>query len=229
MKKGGYLKLAGAALFAVFALQSCRQGGEAKKEMDTASATTKSSDEYTTVSYFTMNSKGELERPENYRTWVFVGTPVTPNDLNNGKAPFPEMHNVYIDPVSYEHYKETGKFREGTILVKELVSVGSTAAVSGKGYFMGEFIGLEASVKSKEHFPDEPGNWAIFSFTSPSDGILKDTSPKLPVASCVACHDANAEDDFVFTQYYPVLRAAKGAGKNTVPENTAERVAEADL
>lgn len=29
---------------------------------------------------------------------------------------------------------------------------------------MGEFLGLEATVKSKQHFPDEPGNWAYFNF-----------------------------------------------------------------
>ena len=74
--------------------------------------------------------------------WVYVGTPVTPNDMNDGKVAFPEHHNVYIDPKSWEHWKETGTFRDGTILVKELVSVGSKAAVSGQGYFQGEFIGL---------------------------------------------------------------------------------------
>lgn len=29
---------------------------------------------------------GELERPTDYREWVYVGTPVTPNDMNEGKA-----------------------------------------------------------------------------------------------------------------------------------------------
>ena len=43
---------------------------------------------------------GELERPSGYREWVYVGTPVTPNDMNNGKAAFPEHHDVYIDPKS---------------------------------------------------------------------------------------------------------------------------------
>jgi len=57
--------------------------------------------------------------------------------MNNGKAAFPEFHNVYIDPMSYDHYKKTGIWREGTILMKELVSVGGKAAVSGNGYFMG--------------------------------------------------------------------------------------------
>ena len=63
--------------------------------------------------------------------------------------------------------RPTGEFREGTIIMKELVSVGSKTAVSGNGYFQGDFIGLEATIKSKKHFPDEPGNWAYYSFSTP--------------------------------------------------------------
>ncbi|MGI9262915.1 MAG: cytochrome P460 family protein, partial [Woeseiaceae bacterium] len=68
--------------------------------------------------YFTIND-GELERPTGYREWIYVGTPVTPNDMNDGKAAFPEHHNVYIDPESWAHWKETGEFRDSTILMKE--------------------------------------------------------------------------------------------------------------
>ncbi len=161
--------------------------------------------------FFTFTN-GELQRPSGYREWVYVGTPVTPNDLNNGKAAFPEFHNVYIDPASWAHWKETGEFAENTILIKELVSVGATSAVSGNGYFQGEYIGLEATVKSKGYFPDEPGNWAYFSFTSEDHMTLADTAKPFPAAACNACHASAAADDFVFTQYYPVLRAGKAAG-----------------
>ena len=152
------------------------------------------------------NDAGELMRPEGYREWIHVGTPLTPNDMNDGKAAFPEFHNVYIDRKSYDEYKSTGKFREGAILVKELISVGSKKAASGKGYFMGEFIGLEATVKSASHFPDEPGNWAYFSFSEPKGAK---TAKAFAAESCNACHELNAAEDWVFTQYYPVLRAAK--------------------
>ena len=74
------------------------------------------------------NASGELIRPEGWREWPYVGTPVTPNSLNPPEAPFPEFHSVYIDPVSWKHYKETGKFREGTMFAKELVTVGATQA-----------------------------------------------------------------------------------------------------
>ena len=151
---------------------------------------------------------GKLERPQGWREWVYVGTPVTPNELNDVKAPFPEFHNVYIDPESWEHYKKNGEVRDGTILVKELVSIGSKAAVSGAGYFMGDYIGLEATIKSKQHFPSEPGNWAYFSFTNEeSPKVLKDRVEAFPTASCNSCHQGAAAQDWVFTQYYPVLRS----------------------
>ena len=130
--------------------------------------------------------------------------------MNNGKAPFPEFHHVYIDPVSYKHYKDTGKFREGTILVKELVSVGSKSAASGNGYFQGEFVGLEATIKDSKMFSKEPGNWAYFSFSKPDHTLpVNDTAKAFPAAACNACHDASAAEDWVLTQYYPVLRALK--------------------
>ncbi len=171
--------------------------------------------------YFTVN-QGQLERPTGYREWVYVGAPVTPNDMNDGKAPFPEFHNVYIDPESWAHWKNSGEFREGTILIKELVSVGSKSAPSGNGYFMGEFLGLEATIKSKQHFPDEPGNWAYFSFSTPDHKALTDTAKAMPSAACNACHAASAADDFVFTQYYPILGAGKAKPKEAVGGTKSE-------
>lgn len=159
-------------------------------------------------------SDGKLERPTGYREWVYVGTPVTPNDMNNGKAAFPEFHNVYIDPESWAHWKKHGSFRDGTILIKELVGVGSKAAVSGNGYFMGDFVGLEATIKSSKLFKDQPGNWAYFSFSTKDHKTLTSQAAAFPAASCNGCHAVSAADDFVFTQYYPILRAGKGTGKN---------------
>ncbi|MEO2053099.1 MAG: cytochrome P460 family protein [Allomuricauda sp.] len=213
-------------ILAVFALSlfmlSCNESKKKDATSDNLMAVSDNDGEYQEITYFKMNN-GELERPTGYRSWVYVGTPLTPNDMNNGKAAFPEFHNVYIDPTSYNHYKKTGEWREGTILIKELVSVGTKAAVSGNGYFMGDFIGLEATIKSKKYFPNEPGNWAYFSFTNPEGGDLAHTGKPFGTQMCNACHQASAKDDFVFTQHYPVLRAAKNIGENVVPENTAKR------
>lgn len=170
------------------------------------------------VNRATFESNGAVMIPKDWRQWVFIGTPLTPNALNDGKAPFPEFHNVYIEPSAYAHWKRTGKFANGTQIAKELVFVrqkdkddmnkdGSTAEVSGVGYFQGEFTGLELTVKDTNRFAGEPGGWAYFSFGHKFP--YAQTAKAFATDSCNACHAANADDDFVFTQFYPVLRAAK--------------------
>jgi len=155
------------------------------------------------------DAQGQLALPQGYRQWVFIGAPVTPNDMNGGKAAFPEFHHVYIDPASFQEYQKTGKFRDGTVLVKELASVGAKKGASGNGYFPGRLGGLAVSVKSAARFPQEPGNWGYFDFSG-EKGALKPSAPAQPTASCAACHKANAAEDLVFTQHYPVLRATRG-------------------
>lgn len=153
---------------------------------------------------------GKAKKPVGYRKWIYIGTPVTPNDMNNGEASFPEFHNVYIDPESFAHYEKTGEYRDGTVLVKELTSVGAKKASSGNGYFEGEFTGLEISIKDSKRFANDPGSWGYFSFGHKYP--LKESVAKNDVASCNSCHETNAKN-FVFSAHYPVLRAAFGSDK----------------
>ena len=153
---------------------------------------------------------GQLVLPKNWHSWVFVGAPLTPNALNNGKANFPEFHNVYIEPGSYAIYKRTGVFPEGTILFKELqltlppfeFSDGSRIEPSGRGYFGGPFNGADVAVKDTKRYPDT-GGWGYYNFHHYEP---KAPSAKLrPKDECAACHMANAKKDDVWTQFYPLL------------------------
>jgi hypothetical protein len=149
---------------------------------------------------------GKLKQPVGYRQWVFIGTPLTPNDLNDGHSNFPEFHNVYIDPESFAYWQKTGKFRDGMVIVKDLTSVGSKKAPSGNGYFEGDYTGLEAVIKDSKRFKDEPGNVAYFDWGHKPP--LEQEVAKKPTAECNTCHQNFAKTDWVFTQYYPVLRAS---------------------
>lgn len=160
------------------------------------------------------DDQGRAMIPVEWRRWIYVGTPLTPNGLNKGKAPFPEFHNVYVEPGAYDSYMKTGVWAQGTQIVKELVLVrnsdnapdGSSVESSGRGYFQGEFQGLELLVKDQQRFGKEPGGWAFFSFghkPEPYDA----TATILPASACSGCHEGSADTDFVFTQYYPTLRA----------------------
>jgi hypothetical protein len=150
--------------------------------------------------------KDTLLRPEGYREWVFVGSSLGLRyDEGKKQADQLEYKNVYIDPVSYRAYKETGAFPEGTSLILE-TAVGEEKKEPGlRGSFQKEFSGLAAAVKDKGRFPD---GWAYFSF-SEGQGKLKDKARPAKKAACYDCHQQKGDQDNVFTQYYPVLNAAR--------------------
>src|SRR5262245_6941303 len=150
---------------------------------------------------------GKLKRPPTgYRKWISIGTPLA---LHEGEAQ--EFHAVYMEPEDFAHYEKTGAFRDGTVIVKEAVGVGSTTSSAGKGYFMGEFTGLQVSIKDSKRFEDEPGNWAYFDFGNKYP--LRAGVSRKPTASCNKCHQDNGKTDWVLSQYYPVLRAAAPRSK----------------
>ena len=152
---------------------------------------------------------GDLKLPKNFNEWVYVGSPLTPNALNGGKANFPEFHNVYIEPGSYEIYKKTGEFPDGTIFFKELQLMqpaqnpdGSRTEPSGRGYFPGKLNGADVTVKDTKRYADT-GGWGYYNFNH--------HEPKAPTAKlkdkseCAFCHQASAKKDEVWTQFYPLL------------------------
>ena len=154
-------------------------------------------------------SSGDLILPKNFHEWVYVGSPLTPNALNGGQANFPEFHNVYIEPGSYEIYKQTNVFPEGTILFKELQLTlpkqnadGSRAEPSGVGFFPGPLNGADVTVKDSKRYA-ETGGWGYYNFNH--------HEPKAPTAKlktkgeCAFCHMASAKKDEVWTQFYPLL------------------------
>lgn len=102
---------------------------------------------------------GDLVLPKNFETWVYLGSPLTPNTLNGGKANFPEYHYVYIEPVAYAIYQRTKVFPDGTIMFKELQLTlpkqfpdGSRTAPSGRGFFPGNLNGADVLVKGTKRF-----------------------------------------------------------------------------
>ena len=158
------------------------------------------------------DSDGKLKLPTGYRRWVFIGDPLTPNGLNNGKAGFPEYHHVYVEEKNLDVYLKTGSFPEGTVIVKELTRVlnptfpdGSRTEPSGRGYFNGEFNGMDVTVKDSKRFASTNG-WGFFNFGHhplPYAESAKEAS----AAECASCHAAFvAKTDMTWVQFYPMLR-----------------------
>lgn len=158
------------------------------------------------------NSDGKMQLPTGYRRWVFVGAPLTPDGLNNGKANFPEYHNVYVEARNVDAYLKTGSFPDGTVFVKELTHVldpafpdGSRTEPSGRGYFNGAYNCMDVTVKDSKRFAKTNG-WGFFNFGHHPEPCEK-TAEERPVTECAGCHIANvAKTDMTWIQFYPMLR-----------------------
>jgi hypothetical protein len=162
--------------------------------------------------------------PAVFRKWVFVGAPLTPEGLNDGKyncdanganctkTNFPEYHNVYIEEKNVDAYLKTGDFPEGTVIVKELNRVldptfpdSSRTEPSGRGYFPGRFNGIDVTVKDSKRFA-KTNNWGFFTFGHHALPYAE-TAAESSVAECAGCHIANvAKTDMTWIQFYPILR-----------------------
>jgi hypothetical protein len=181
------------------------------------------------------NADGTVQLPTGFRKWVFVGAPLTPEGLNHGKyncnpsgpndhradprctrSNFPEYHHVYIEQKNVDVYLKTGDFPEGTVIVKELTRVldptfpdSSRKEPSGRGYFNGEYNGIDMSIKDSKRFANTNG-WGFFTFGHHPLPYDK-TSAERPASECAACHIAYvAKTDMTWIQFYPLLRDKQG-------------------
>ncbi len=194
-----FLALAGGALAAATVIASTASRAQSMSGENGVSA--RYLPEYT--------ANGDLILPKNWRHWVYVGSPLTPNALNGGQANFPEFHNVYIEPGSFAIYEKTGEFPEGTIFFKELQLTlkgeeadGSRTEPSGRGYFPGPFNGADVTVKDSKRYA-ATGGWGYYNFHH-SEPKAKTASVR-PKEECAFCHIASAKKDDVWTQFYPML------------------------
>jgi hypothetical protein len=174
------------------------------------------------------DADGKMKLPTGYRGWVFVGAPLTPEGLNDGKfncnadgtnctrSNFPEYHHVYIERQNVDAYLKTGSFPEGTVIVKELTRVlkptfpdSSRTEPSGRGYFNGEYNGIDVTVKDSKRFAQTNG-WGFFTFGHHPLPYAK-AAAESSVTECAGCHIANvAKTDMTWIQFYPLLRDKKG-------------------
>src|SRR6516225_1618300 len=139
---------------------------------------------------------GKMKLPTGYREWVFIGSPLTPNALNGGKASFPEFHDVYVERKNFDAYMKTGTFPEGTVLVKELVLLqkptypdGSQQEPSGRGFFDGNFNCMDVSVKDTKKYAKTNG-WGYYTFGHHPEPC-EATAAKSSVGEFDGCHLAN--------------------------------------
>ncbi|NIR91694.1 MAG: cytochrome P460 family protein [Gammaproteobacteria bacterium] len=154
-----------------------------------------------------VKSDGSIVVPSDYRTeLVFVGTfSVAGGDEQGGQA---EFHQVYMDRDSIEHYRRTGEFPDGAIIVKELQNVRALDMTTGHASSWKKDAGWFLMIKdAKGRFPGHGSwgdgwGWALFAASDRMQSTTKDYK-----AECIGCHLPAKRTDWVHVWAYPLLGA----------------------
>jgi hypothetical protein len=125
---------------------------------------------------------------------------------------FPEFHEVYIEAQNVDAYLKTDSFPEGTVIVKELTLVlnptfpdGSRTEPSGRGFFNGEYNGIDVTVEDSKRFAQTNG-WGFFTFGHHALPYAAKAAES-PKEKCAGCHMTYvATTDMTWVQSYPILR-----------------------
>jgi hypothetical protein len=156
------------------------------------------------------NASGELERPADYREWVYLTTgldmfygPVASAMRRDGGSVF---SNVYVTPDAYREFMRSGKWPEKTMFILEARRAEAAASIDNVGKSQGALLAIESAVKDTARFGANAGSngWGYFAFDGPEGP--RASARVLPTsAACYACHAQNTAVDNTFVQYYPTL------------------------
>lgn len=152
-----------------------------------------------------VDAKGNLHVPSNYRrVYEHLGSWAIAADSGAGSK---QIHEVYASPGTIAAYRKTGKFPDGTTLIKAVFAAETAPMTTGTVSHVGKLQGWFVMVKDSKD--DHPGNplwakgwgWSWFDAGKPgkttSTGFQKD---------CQGCHIPASQTDWVYTQGYAPLR-----------------------
>jgi hypothetical protein len=118
------------------------------------------------------------------------------------------FHHVFTQPEAMTHFRETGRFPDGTVLVKEITTHERGDFTTGKNvaFATGEKQWFVMVKDEHGRFPDHPlwGNgwgWALFKSADPSRNVATDFRK-----DCLGCHAPAHATDWVYSDGYPLLR-----------------------
>jgi Cytochrome P460 len=151
-----------------------------------------------------VDNAGIIRKPADYRDlYQALGT-FSVVDLNGDT----DLHYTYASPGTAEYYRKTGKFADGTVLVKEVFATDHVQMTTGDAHWAsGTKVWFVMIKDEKGSHPGNPlwGNgwgWALFKSDAPDKQVATDFK-----RDCLGCHIPAKATDWVYVQGYPVLKS----------------------
>ena len=138
---------------------------------------------------------GELQRPENFREWIFLSAGYGMN-----YSPAPGSHDMFTDVFvpqwAYKEFLKSGTWPDKTTFVIDERMAQTKGSINKHGNFQTDLMGIGVEVKDSS-LPDK---WAYFNFDE------NKTATANPKNACFSCHEKNAAVEHSFVQFYPTLK-----------------------
>ena len=155
-----------------------------------------------------VDANGNLRVPADYRTsYQFLGSWAIAADKGQGSK---ALHVVYASPGTIAAYRESGRFPDGSVLVKEVYQTATQPMTTGTVSHAGKLDGWFVMVKeSKDIHPNNRlwgDGWAWSWFDA--GNALKTTSKDYKT-DCLSCHMPAQATDLVYIPGYPSLSRAQ--------------------
>jgi len=150
-----------------------------------------------------VDKAGNIRRPSDFRDrYQALGTYLVLDPKGN------EMHGTYASPGTAEIYRKTGRFPDGTVLVKEVSGTDHAQMTTGEVHWASGIKVWFVMIKDeKGRYAKNPlwGDgwaWALFKSDAPDKQVATDYKK-----DCLGCHIPARNSDWVYVQGYPVLAA----------------------
>src|SRR5215813_7983622 len=144
-----------------------------------------------------VDKAGSIRKPANVRDlYQLLGT-YTVELSPKGE----EMHVTYASPGAAENYRKSGKFADGTVLVKEVFGTDHAQMTTGDAHWASGIKVWFVMVKDeKGRYAENPlwgdgWGWALFKSDAPDKQIATDFKK-----DCLGCHIPAQETDWVYVK-----------------------------
>lgn len=168
-----------------------------------AASDTQSSNEFSSP----VDATGNITVPKDYRQWAFLGSWYVVAKGAGDTSGVAGFHTVYTQPSTVEHFRKTGTFPDGAVLVKELLKAEGGELTTGAARWPTHIEGWFVMVKdTRGRYPGSPlwGNgwgWAFFNADDANKTVTANWRTE-----CLGCHVPAKSTDWVYTQGYPILQ-----------------------
>lgn len=150
-----------------------------------------------------VDKSGNIRKPDGVRdTFQALGAYTVLDPKGN------QMHMTYASPGTAAAYRRTGKFPDGTVLVKEVSGTEHAQLTTGDANWASDTKVWFVLIKDdKGRYPGNPlwgdgWGWALFKSDAPDKQVATDYRK-----DCLGCHIPAKSTDWIYVKGYPVLRS----------------------